>query len=89
MWSRHRNIYHCKNGKTITLVPLTPKQVYDDQKKLKGEYEAMWRENQGEEQEERRPSKLARTQNIIKILSVILLLPRKAFCMGLMISANA
>jgi len=35
--------------------------VYDDQIKLKGEYEAVWRENQGEEQEERRPSKSART----------------------------
>jgi len=39
-----------KDGKTITLVPLTPKQVYDDQIKLKSEHEAMGRENQGEEQ---------------------------------------
>ena len=29
-----------KNGKTITLVPLIPKQVYDDQIKLKSEHEA-------------------------------------------------
>ena len=38
-----------KDGKTITLVPLTPKQVHDDRIKLKREYdEAMGRENQGE-----------------------------------------
>jgi hypothetical protein len=52
-----------KNGKTITLVHLTPKQVYDDQIKLKSEHDAMGRENQGEEQGERRQSDLARTQN--------------------------
>jgi hypothetical protein len=51
-----------KDGKTITLVPLTPKQVYDDQIKLKSEHEAMGRENQSEEQEERRPPDSARTQ---------------------------
>ena len=34
-----------KDGKTVTLVPLTPKQVYDDQIKLK----IRWGENQGEE----------------------------------------
>jgi hypothetical protein len=28
-----------KDGKTITLVPLSPKQVYDDQIKLKRECE--------------------------------------------------
>jgi len=49
-----------KDGKTITLVPLTPKQVYEDQIKLKSEHEAMGRENQGE----RRPSDSARTQTI-------------------------
>jgi hypothetical protein len=54
-----------KDGKTITLVPLTPKQVYDDQIKLKREYEAMGRQNQGEEQRERRPSDSARTQTTI------------------------
>jgi hypothetical protein len=48
-----------KDGKTITLVPLTPKQVHDDQIKLKREYdEAMGRENQGE----RIPSDAAKTQ---------------------------
>ena len=31
------------DGKTITLFPLTPKQVYDDQIKLKSEHEAMGR----------------------------------------------
>jgi len=51
-----------KDGKTITLVPLTSKQVYDDQIKLKSEHEAMGRENHGEEQGERRPSDSARTQ---------------------------
>ena len=52
-----------KDGKTITLVPLTPKQVYDDQIKIKREYdEAMGRENQGEDQGERIPSESAKTQ---------------------------
>jgi hypothetical protein len=51
-----------KDGKTITLVPLTPKQVYDDQIKLKSEHEVMGRENQGEEQGERKPSDSTRTQ---------------------------
>jgi len=32
-----------KDGKTITLVPLTPKQAYDDQIKLKSEHEAVGR----------------------------------------------
>jgi hypothetical protein len=43
-------------SKIITLVSLTPKQVYDDQIKLKGEHETMKRENQGEEHREKRPS---------------------------------
>jgi hypothetical protein len=52
-----------KDGKTITLVPLTPKQVDDDQIKIKREYdEAMGRENQGEDQEERIPSESPKTQ---------------------------
>ena len=51
-----------KDGKTITRVPLTPKQVYDDQIKLKREHEAMGRENQGEEYGERKPSDSSRTQ---------------------------
>jgi hypothetical protein len=37
--------------------------VYDHQIKLKSEHEVMGRENQGEEQGEKRPSDLARTQN--------------------------
>ena len=28
-----------KDGKSVTLVPLTPKQVYQDQLKLKSEFE--------------------------------------------------
>ena len=51
-----------KDGKTITLVPLTPKQMYADQIKIKGEHEVIGRENQGEQQGERRPSDSARTQ---------------------------
>jgi len=51
-----------KDDKTITLVPLTPQQVYDDQIKLKNDHEAMGRENQNEERGERRPSDSARTQ---------------------------
>ena len=52
-----------KDGKTITLVPLTPKQVHDDQIKLKHEYdEAMERENQCEDQGERIPSDSAKPQ---------------------------
>jgi hypothetical protein len=46
----------------MTLIPLTPKQAYDDQIKLKSEHEAMGGENHGEEQGERRPSDSARTQ---------------------------
>jgi hypothetical protein len=34
-----------KNSKTIIIVPLTPKQVYEDQIKLKGEHKAMGRES--------------------------------------------
>jgi hypothetical protein len=41
-----------KDGKTITLISLTPKQVCDDQIKLKSKHKAMGRENQGEEQRE-------------------------------------
>ena len=52
-----------KDGKTIILVPLTPKQVYDNQIKLKSEHEVMGRENQGKEQGDRRPLDSARTQN--------------------------
>jgi hypothetical protein len=33
-----------KDGITITLVLLTPKQVYDDQIKIKSEHESMERE---------------------------------------------
>jgi hypothetical protein len=51
-----------KDGKIITHVPLTPKQVYDDQIKLKREHEVMGREDQGEEQGERRSSYSTITQ---------------------------
>jgi hypothetical protein len=39
--------------------------IYNDQIKLKGEHEAIKRENQGGEQGERRPLMLVRTQNTI------------------------
>jgi hypothetical protein len=38
-----------RDSKTITLVPFTPKQVYDDQIKFKKKHKDMGRENQGEE----------------------------------------
>jgi hypothetical protein len=38
-----------KDGKTITLVPLSPKQVYDDQMKLKRECEDGKSENSRED----------------------------------------
>jgi hypothetical protein len=44
-----------RNGKTITLIALIPKQMYDNQIKLKGEHETLEREKQGEEQGERGP----------------------------------
>jgi hypothetical protein len=44
--------------------------VYDNQIKLKGEHEAIRKENKGEEQGERRPSESARNQNITAIHSV-------------------
>jgi len=71
-WQYDRNVIHdgvknrytiVKDGKTITFIPLTPKQVYDDQITLKSEHEPIRRENQGEEQRERRPSNSVKTQN--------------------------
>jgi len=48
-----------KDSKTITLVPLYPKQVYDDQIKLKRECEDGKSKNSREDNDERRPSDLA------------------------------
>jgi hypothetical protein len=45
-----------KDGKTITLIPLSPKQVYDDQVKLKRECEDGKSENSREDNGERRSS---------------------------------
>jgi hypothetical protein len=46
MHDMFRNMYTIiKDGKTITIVPPTPKQVYEDQFKLKSEHKAMKREN--------------------------------------------
>ena len=49
-----------KNGKTITLVPLSPKQVYDDQMKLKRKCEVGKSEDSREDNGERRPSDSAK-----------------------------
>jgi hypothetical protein len=49
-----------KDGKTITLVPLSLKQVYDDQMKLKRECEDGKSENSCEENSDRRPSNSAK-----------------------------
>ena len=55
-----------KDGKTITLVPLSPKQVYDDQMKLKKESEDGKSENSREDNGERRSSDLAKPKSLIK-----------------------
>jgi hypothetical protein len=55
-----------KDGKTITLVPLSPKQVYDDQMKLIRECEDGKSENSHEDNGERRPSGLAKPKSLIK-----------------------
>jgi hypothetical protein len=51
-----------KDGKIITLIPFTPKQVYNDLIKLKHEHKVM-RKNQSEEHGERRQSDSAISQN--------------------------
>jgi hypothetical protein len=55
-----------KDGKTITLVPLSPKQVYDDQMKLKKECEDGKSENSHEDNGERKPSDSAKPKSLIK-----------------------
>jgi len=55
-----------KDGKTITLVPLSPKQVYDDQMKLKKECEDGKSENSHEDNGERKPSNSAKPKSLIK-----------------------
>ncbi|KAL3566434.1 hypothetical protein D5086_031849 [Populus alba] len=55
-----------KDGKTITLVPLSPKQVYDDQIKLKKECEYGKSENSHEDNGERKPSDSAKPKSLIK-----------------------
>ena len=54
-----------KDGKTITLVPLSPK-VYDDQMKLKKEWEGGKSENSREDNGERKPSDSAKPKSLIK-----------------------
>ena len=49
----------------------TPKQVYDDQIKLKREHEAIGRENQGEDQGERKPSDLTKPKPLQLIQTLI------------------
>ena len=55
-----------KDSKTITLVPLFPKQVYDDQMKLKKECEDRKSENSCEDNGERKPSDSAKPKLLIK-----------------------
>jgi len=60
-----------KNGKIITLVPLSPKQVYDDdQLKLKRECEDGKSENSREDNGERRPLDSAKSKSKSLIKSV-------------------
>ena len=62
-----RNRYNIvEDDKTITLIPLFPKQVYDDQLKLKRECEVRERENSYEDNGERRPSDLTNSKSITK-----------------------
>ena len=57
--NRFRNRYTIvEDDKTITLIPLFLKQVYDDQLKLKRECEVRERENSCEDNGERKPSNL-------------------------------
>jgi hypothetical protein len=55
-----------KDGKTITLVPLSSKQVHDDQMKLKKECEDGKSENSSEDIGERKPSDSAKPKSLIK-----------------------
>jgi hypothetical protein len=55
-----------RDGKTITLVPLSPKQVYDDQMKLKKECEDGKSENSREDNGERKPLNSAKPKSLIK-----------------------
>ena len=57
-----------KDAKTITLVPLSPKQVYNDQTKLKRECEYGKSENSHEDNGERRPSDSAKPKSLIKLV---------------------
>jgi hypothetical protein len=54
------------DGKTITLVPLSPKQVFDDQIKLERESEDGKSENSREDNGERRPIDSAKLKSLIK-----------------------
>jgi hypothetical protein len=55
-----------KDGKTITLEPLSQKQVYNDQMKLKRECEDGKSENSREDNGERRSSDSAKPKSLIK-----------------------
>jgi hypothetical protein len=57
-----------KDGKTITLVPLSPKHVYDDQMNLKKECEDGKSENSREDNGERKPSDSAKPKSLIKLV---------------------
>jgi hypothetical protein len=55
-----------KDGKIITLVPFSPKQVYDDQIKLKRECEDGKSENSREDNGKRRPSNSTKSKSLLK-----------------------
>jgi hypothetical protein len=55
-----------KDGKNITLVRFSPKQVYDYQMKLKRECEDGKSENSREDNGKRRPSDSAKPKSLIK-----------------------
>jgi len=57
-----------KDGKTITLIPLSPKQVFDDQLKLKRECEDGKRENLNEDMSERKPLDSSNSKSLIKLV---------------------
>jgi len=74
-WQFDRKVIHdgfrnmftiVKDGKTITFVPLSPKQVYDDEMKLKRDCEDGKSENSHEDSGERRPSDSIKSKSLIK-----------------------
>jgi len=57
-----------KDGKTITLIPLSPKQVFDDQLKLKRECDDRKRENLSKDMGEKRSPDSSNSKSPIKLV---------------------